>query len=144
MGILRGGVHMDYLAGRDEICWRISHEEETPELLAVIDELPSVDFRDFEGVTYLHFAALNHKVEIIKALLKKGADPNVKDDRGRFAIIWALGRKNEKNPEILRLFLEYGLDLDITKENDGLTIRETILSFELSQLNEVINEFEKK
>ena len=134
---------MDYLAGRDEMCWRISHEEETPELLAAIKDLPSVDFRDFEGVTYLHFAALNHKSEVIKLLLEKGADPNAKDDRGRFAIIWALGIKNKKNPEILRLFLEYGLDLNIKKENDGLTIRETILSFELPQLNEVIDEFEK-
>lgn len=135
---------MDYLAGRDEICWKISNDEESPELLKLIEELPSVDFRDYEGVTYLHFAALNHKLEIIKLLLKKGADPNSKDNRGRFAIIWALGMKNEKNPEILKLFLEYGLDLDIKKENDGLTIRETILSLELPQLNEVINEFEKK
>lgn len=133
---------MNYLAGRDEMCWRISHEEETPELLKAVKDLPSVDFRDFEGVTYLHFAALNHKVEIIKILFKKGADPNARDDKGRFAIIWALGMKNEKNPEILRLFLEYGLNLDIKKENDGFTIRETILSFELPQLNEVIEKFE--
>ena len=142
MVILKRGVHMNYLAGRDEMCWRISHEEETPELLKAVKDLPSVDFRDFEGVTYLHFAALNHKVEIIKILFKKGADPNARDDKGRFAIIWALGMKNEKNPEILRLFLEYGLNLDIKKENDGLTIRETILSFELPQLNEVIEKFE--
>lgn len=135
---------MDYLAGRDEICWKISHDEESPELLKEIEKLASVDYRDYEGVTYLHFAALNHKLEIIKLLLKKGADPNCKDYRGRFAIIWALGIKNKKNPEILKLFLEYGLDLDIKKENDGLTIRETILSFELPELNEVINEFEKK
>lgn len=135
---------MDYNIGRDEMCWKISHDEESQELLKEIEELPSVDFRDYEGVTYLHFAALNHKLEIIKLLLKKGADPNCKDYKGRFAIIWALGRKNEKNPEILKLFLEYGLNLDIKKENDGLTIRETILSFELPQLNEVINEFEKK
>lgn len=142
MVILKRGVHMNYLAGRDEMCWRISHEEETPELLKAVKDLPSVDFRDFEGVTYLHFAALNHKVEIIKILFKKGADPNARDDKGRFAIIWALGMKNEKNPEILRLFLEYGLNLDIKKENDGFTIRETILSFELPQLNEVIEKFE--
>lgn len=114
-----------------KICRKISHDEESSKLLKEIEELPSVDFRDYEGVTYLHFAALNHKLEIIKLLLKKGADPNCKDNRGRFAIIWALWRKNEKNPEILKLFLEYGLDLDIKKENDGLTIRETILSFEL-------------
>lgn len=36
------------------------------------------------------------------------------------------------------------LDLEIKKENDGLTIKETILSFELPQINEVIEEFEEK
>lgn len=73
-----------------KICRKISHDEESSKLLKEIEELPSVDFRDYEGVTYLHFAALNHKLEIIKLLLKKGADPNCKDNRGRFAIIWAL------------------------------------------------------
>ena len=132
---------MSYNLGRDEIFWRIGHEE-SPELLKTISELQNVDFRDNEGTTYLHVAALNHKLEIIKLLLKKGANPNWQDNKGRFAIIYALGRRNEKNPEILKLFLEYGLDLDIKKNNDGLTIRETILSFEDQQLNEIINKFE--
>jgi ankyrin repeat protein len=130
--------------GRDELFYRIGDEEESPELLETISRLEKVDFRDAEGVTYLHIAALNHKPKIIKLLLEKGADPNSKDYRGRFAVIWALGTKNEKNPEILRLFLEYGLDLDIKKENDGLTIRETFLSFENPKLNEVIQEFENR
>lgn len=134
---------MSYNFGRDEIYWKICHEE-SPELLKRISELQNVDFRDDEGTTCLHVAALNHKLEIIKILFKKGANPNWQDNKGRFAIIYALGRRNEKNPEILKLFLEYGLDLDIKKNNDGLTIRETILSFEDQQLNEIINRFEKK
>lgn len=134
---------MNYGLGRDEISWRIGHEE-SPELLKIISELESVDFRDEEGTTYLHVAALNHKLEIIKLLLEKGADPNWQDYKGRFAIIYALGRRNEHNPEILKLFLEYGLNLDIKKNNDGLTIRETILSFEDPKLNEVINTFENR
>lgn len=134
---------MSYNLGRDEIFWRIGHEE-SPRLLKIISELQNVDFRDDEGTTYLHVAALNHKLEIIKLLFKKGANPNWQDNKGRFAIIYALGRRNEKNPEILKLFLEYGLDLDIKKNNDGLTIRETILSFEDQQLNEIINKFENR
>ena len=130
--------------GRDELFYRIGDEEESPELLETISRLEKVDFRDAEGVTYLHIAALNHKPKIIKLLLEKGADPNSKDYRGRFAVIWALGTKNGRNPEILRLFLEYGLHLDIKKENDGLTIRETFLSFENPKLNEVIQEFENR
>lgn len=134
---------MSYNLGRDEISWKIGHEE-SPELLKRISELQNVDFRDEEGTTYLHVAALNHKLEIIKLLFKKGANPNWQDYKGRFAIIYALGRRNEKNPEILKLFLEYGLDLDIKKNNDGLTIRETILSFADQKLNEIINKFENK
>lgn len=134
---------MSYNLGRDEISWRIGHEE-SPELLKIISELENIDFRDDEGTTYLHVASLNHKLKIIKLLFEKGANPNWKDNKGRFAIIYALGRRNEHNPEILKLFLEYGLDLDIRKDNDGLTIRETILSFEDPKLNEVINEFENR
>lgn len=131
--------------GRDELFYRIGHEEESPELIETISRLEKVDFRDAEGVTYLHIAALHHKPEIIKLLFEKGADPNWQDYKGRFAVIWAVGRKNKKNPEILKLFLEYGLDLDIKKEMiDGLTIRETILSLEDPKLNEVIQEFENR
>ena len=61
---------MSYNLGRYEIFWRIGHEE-SPELLKTISELQNVDFRDDEGTTYLHVAALNHKFEIIKLLLKK-------------------------------------------------------------------------
>lgn len=63
--------------GRDEIFWRTT--EESPELLAIIGGLDSVDFRDDNGTTYLHIAAINHKLQIIKLLLEKGADPNWQD-----------------------------------------------------------------
>ncbi len=138
----QGGIIMSYNLGRDEIFWRIGNEE-TPELLNAISQLDKVDFRDDEGTTYLHIAALHHRLQIIKLLFEKGADPNWQDYRGRLPIIFALGRKNEHNPEILKLFLEYGLDLDL-KRDDRLTIRETIASFGDSKLDEVIENFESK
>lgn len=125
--------------GRDEIFWLMG-QKESPELLEMIRALENVDFQDDEGTSYLHIAALGHKLEAITLLLEKGADPNRPDKRGRFPILYALGRRNVRNPVILRVFLEHGLDLELPKR-DGLTIRETILSFGDEKLNAVMDEF---
>lgn len=127
--------------GRDDIFWQIGHEE-SPELLASIKNLENVEFKDKQGLTYLHVAAINHKLQVIKLLLEKGANPNCVDKRGAPPILMALGTKNNNNQEILRLFLEHGLDLE--KKINGMTIKETILSFEEPELAEIIKEYENK
>ena len=127
--------------GRDDIFWQIGHEEST-ELLASIKNLENVEFKDKQGLTYLHVAAINHKLQVIKLLLEKGANPNCVDKRGATPILMALGTKNNNNQEILRLFLEHGLDLE--KKINGMTIKETILSFEEPELAEIIKEYENK
>ena len=127
--------------GRDDIFWQIGHEEST-ELLASIKNLENVEFKDKQGLTYLHVAAINHKIQVIKLLLEKGANPNCVDKRGATPILMALGTKNNNNQEILRLFLEHGLDLE--KKINGMTIKETILSFEEPELAEIIKEYENK
>ena len=125
--------------GRDDIFWQIGHEE-SPELLASIKNLENVEFKDKQGLTYLHVAAINHKLQVIKLLLEKGANPNCVDKRGAPPILMALGTKNNNNQEIL--FLEHGLDLE--KKTNGMTIKETILSFEEPELAEIIKEYENK
>ena len=132
---------MKYRLGRDDIFWQIGHEER-PELLASIKNLENVEFKDKQGLTYLHVAAINHKIQVIKLLLEKGANPNCVDKRGATPILMALGTKNNNNQEILRLFLEHGLDLE--KKINGMTIKETILSFEEPELAEIIKEYENK
>lgn len=127
--------------GRDDIFWQIGHEEST-ELLASIKNLENVEFKDKQGLTYLHVAAINHKIQVIKLLLEKGANPNCVDKRGATPVLMALGTKNNNNQEILRLFLEHGLDLE--KKINGMTIKETILSFEEAELAEIIKEYENK
>ena len=54
----------------------------------------------------------------------------------------ASGRKDENNPEIWSSFLNHGLDLQ--KVIHGTTVKETILLFEDSELNDVIKEFEEE
>ncbi len=53
----------------------------------------------------------------------------------------AIGRINDKNPELLKVFLEYGLDLNANV--NGMTLCDTIESFDEEALNEVITKFKR-
>lgn len=132
---------MSYNLGRDELFWRIGHEK-TDKLLEDITLHANVDFADDIGMTYLHMACTAHNLEAARLLLKKGADPNCKDKDGHSPILSAIGRIDENNPEFLRVFLEYGLDLN--EDVNGLSLKEVIESFEEEELNKVIAEFETK
>lgn len=130
----------DMGTGRNELIWKISHDEETDELISEIKNCQDVNYSDNEGYTYLHYAALEHKSKVIKALLEKGANPNCVGKCGNVPILHALGRINEKNGEILQMFLDYGLDLDML--HAGETIREVIFSFEDPEYNEIIEKYD--
>lgn len=130
---------MSYNLGRDEMFWRIGNED-SRKLLDDIEKLESIDFADDTGRTYLHVACSAHNLEAAKLLLKKGANPNVRDKNGRLPIMSAIGRINEKNPEFLKVFLEYGLDLDA--DVNGISLRETIESFDEETLNSVIRKYQ--
>ena len=72
---------MNHNLGRNEIFWRIGNGE-TPELIEAIRKLKDVELKDDKGLTYLHIAACNHRLQIMKLLLEKSADPNCEDKRG--------------------------------------------------------------
>ncbi len=139
--IEKGEISMRYNLGRDKLFWRIGNEK-SDELIEDIKKLDSVDFSDDIGRTYLHIACSAHNFEVAKLLLKKGANPNCRDKQGRLPIMSSIGRVNEKNPDFLRVFLEYGLDMN-EKVHD-MTLKEVIESFEDEELNAVIKSFEKK
>lgn len=129
---------MAYNLGRDELFWRIGNED-SQKLLEDIEKLDSIDFSDDNGRTYLHVACSAHNLEVAKLLLKKGANPNVRDKNGRLPIMSAIGRINDKNPEFLKVFLEYGLELSANV--NGMSLCETIESFDEDALNELISKF---
>lgn len=82
-----------------------------------------------------------HNLEVAKLLLKKGANPNVRDKNGRLPIMSAIGRINDKNPEFLKVFLQYGLDLNANV--NGMSLCDTIESFDEEALNSVISKFKQ-
>ena len=56
--------------------------------------------------TALHFAVNNDRTEIVKELLNNGADPNIKDIRGRTPIF-------SSNYDIMKILLDRGSELDV-------------------------------
>lgn len=126
-------------AGRDDIFFMISlvsYYDNEEEVIKKIRELENVDKTDMEGTSYLHLAAQLHRLNIIKALLEKGANPNITDHTGHTPISAAIGSINDKNPEILEVFLKYGADLN--RKMGDQTIKEFIYEVEDEELIKVI------
>lgn len=61
------------------------------------------------GITDLMYACMRNDVNVVEALLKYGADPNIEDDCGQTALHMACSNGNRKNVELL---LKYGANKD--------------------------------
>lgn len=125
---------------RDEIFFRLGIEK-SEELLQKIRCSENPNFQDDMGFSYLHRACQAHYLEAIEVLLKMGADPNINDKRGRSPILEAIGSINENNNAILKLMLEYGLNLD--KMEGKMTLKEQIESFGDDEMNRIISKYHK-
>ena len=123
---------------RDEIFFRLGIEQ-SEELLQKIRCAKNPNFQDDMGFSYLHRACQAHYLEAIEVLLKMGADPNIIDKRGHSPILEAIGSINENNNAILKLMLEYGLNLD--KMEGGMTLKEQIESFDDDEMNRIISKY---
>lgn len=132
-------IDYDMGTGRNELMYRITHEKESDDLIAEIEKCEDVNYSDKYRYTYLHFAAQSHQVGVIKALLERGANPNALDNRGAVPILAAIGRKNDSNAEILKLFLQHGMDLNILIH--GKTLKAAIEEFEDDKYNAIIAEY---
>ncbi len=62
---------------------------------------------------YLMQAVKNNNIELTTQLLKKGADPNIQNEYGNTALIWA---SCNDHIEMVRLLLEAGADPNIQNE----------------------------
>ncbi len=67
------------------------------------------------GSTPLMYAALQGDAQSIRELLRRGADPNARNDAGATALMWAT-----HDAESTRLLLEYGADVS-ARSDDGRT-----------------------
>jgi ankyrin repeat protein len=74
----------------------------------LIEKSKNVDVADNSGSTILLYAAKNDlmpkesQIQIIKTLLAKGADKNLKDKKGKTALNWAKTKNNKEAIELLK------------------------------------------
>ena len=115
----------------DELAGEAPTPAQDPRAAALMDALRRGDRGAFEkllreypksaqakgsgGSTPLMYAALYGDARSIRLLLDAGANPNIRNDAGATALLWAVDY-----PENVRLLLEHGADANARSE-DGLT-----------------------
>lgn len=111
--------------GRTELTHAILRHK-TQRALQLVKECPDVNEKDRGGYSYLYFAAQACEVEVVDALLKRGADPNIEavsEATPLDAVLFASQQYSvERAYQIVVLLLAAGADPD-HKNDDGISIR---------------------
>jgi ankyrin repeat protein len=113
----------------DELAGDAPAPTQDPRATQLIDALRRGDWAAFEkllrqnpkaahakgsgGSTPLMFAALYGNARSVRLLLDQGADPNIRNEAGATALLWAV-----EDPEKVRLLLEHGADASARSEDD--------------------------
>ena len=110
------GEEMDKL-GRDELFYKIIDVDVSA--LEMLDTVENINFQDSNGYSYLHAAVQSGSLEMIKKILNKGADINIKDKFGKTPLMVAISGYNGDN-SIIRLLIENGADKE-TRANSNIS-----------------------
>lgn len=97
-----------------------AREGDLDNLLKCIENDVSVDLKDSEGRTPLHWAVDRGHSGVIELLCSKGADMNAKDHEGQTPLHYAVVCDREAIAEYL---VKHNADVDV-KDNDGTSPRE--------------------
>lgn len=88
----------------------------------LIENVKDVNYMSSEG-TALAALAINYNKDLVIALLKNKANPNLKDSNGATPLFWAVKRANA---ELIKILLENGADKNI-HDNFGFSAFEYAL-----------------
>ena len=91
-----------------------------PEVVSfIIDKGIPVNYRDPIGNTAVLYAAQNYNENVIKTLVKKGADLQAVNENGFTALMSAMSAGNN-NVEVVKYLIENGIDVN-AKDSDNIT-----------------------
>ena len=83
----------------------------------MLGHVTSIDSITNNGSTALMIAAVNDKLQAVKYLLEKGADPSLKDSDERSLLHWA---SFGGNTAVIEKILSYAVDIE-SRDNHGST-----------------------
>ena len=113
---------------------------------AVAPSSPAPQQLDKVGMTNLMRAAQTGNLKKVQELLKSGANPNARDDRGRTALMWdvtwttydvTMGGKEETHQEIAELLITAGARID-ARDRKGQTVLIRAADWEHGRLAETL------
>lgn len=95
-----------------EALWEAARKGDAPEVKRLLDEGVNVDTKFRYGATALSYASDRGNLEVVKILLERGADVNVRDTfYGATPLTWAASpgmARTPQHPAIVKLLLEHG------------------------------------
>ncbi|MGP7818392.1 M48 family metallopeptidase [Niallia sp. 01092] len=97
-------------------------ETETPDYDAIV-ESGTVNEKDADGWTPLHYAVNSYDADAVQYLLENGANPNIKDEYLGSTVLHDAVYNYEGDTEIITLLLENGADIKI-EDIDGYSALE--------------------
>ena len=118
--------------GRTPLTYAILHHQRE-EALSLLRQCGDVNHRDSGGYTDLYFAAQSGELEVLRELLRRGADPNLGSYAGAVPLTAAMdsaqrqaereGDAYDRAFEMVRLLVEAGADPD-RRSRSGSTPRQ--------------------
>lgn len=128
--------------GRTKLHRDILFEDDDITVIETINECDDINQVDNMGYSYLHFAAENVRPKIVKALLIKGAEVNMKHSGGSIPLRKALGSSGcypkERLVETVKVLIEYGADINDIRYN--LSLRELAEDRKNEELIDLFNQ----
>ncbi|KAJ0966727.1 hypothetical protein J5N97_023644 [Dioscorea zingiberensis] len=94
-----------------------AREGKKDDLLSSIENGVSINLRDSEGRTPLHWAVDRGHFDVVEILLRRNADVNAKDNEGQTPLHYAVVCEHEA---IAKLLVEHNADVDLKDDDDDL------------------------
>ncbi len=84
----------------------------------LVNQGASLDIQSEDGLTLLHFASINNRLDIAGYLIKEGVDINAKDKDGKTPLHYA--SRSVHHLDMVKYLISKGADIDV-KDNSGRT-----------------------
>jgi len=79
-----------------------------PTVELILSKAADINLQNPQGITPLIFAARNGNLEMVKYLVSKGANMNIKDNKGGRAVTWAVKRNDSAGNDVADYLRSYG------------------------------------
>ena len=123
----------------DELGFWIGHHE-FDKVKSELDKGIDINYRNKDGLSYLHIATINYDLDLVKLLIERGCEVDGVDNKNKTALMYSLGNRHNNSKKIAKYLIDNGANLDL--RGIKYTPREMIEMFKFDDLKKYIEEKE--